>query len=152
MKSDETTLQIPATAQAENMSQEVASRVTTPTRKQRSRDQRVRRFRGDLVKVAPHLNQRKFAPLLSSFARISILALDSYEFLRTAGLTGENGELRSSVTTVAGLINSQLRLASALLLTPAALGKLKGESPDDLAAAMARVVGGAVESDESVPE
>jgi hypothetical protein len=144
MSNNENPLSISTASQAPDMNDLANRVVTTPARKRRTRDQRVRRFRGDLVKVDPRLNQRKFAPLLSSFARISILALDSYEFLREQGLVGESGELRSSVTVVSQLIAGQLRLATALGLTPAALGKLKGESPDDLASAMARHVGGAV--------
>ncbi len=128
---------------------ELANQVATPARKRRSRDQRVKRFRSQLVSaaVAPHLNQKRFAPLVASFARVSILALDVYEFLREKGIVGADGEIRSSVQNFQHLVAAQLKLAVALSLTPAALGKLKGENPEDLAAAMARHVGGEVVSD-----
>lgn len=104
----------------------------------RQRDQRVRRFRRQLLAVAPHLNDPKFGPLLHSFARISILGLDSYDYLRLKGIVGADGELRSSVDVVQRLVNAQLKLANALGLTPLALGKLKPGALDDLAAALAK--------------
>jgi hypothetical protein len=101
------------------------------------RDQRVRRFKRQLLQVAPHLDDAKFGPLLHSFARISLLGLDAYEHLRLSGIVGRDGELRPSVDVIQRLITSQLRLANALGLSPLALGKLKGALPDDLAAALA---------------
>ena len=103
----------------------------------RQRDQRIRRFRRQLLAVAPHLNDPKFGPLLHSFARISILGLDACDYLRLGGIVGDDGELRSSVDVVQRLVNSQLKLANALGLTPFALAKLKPTPPDDLAAALA---------------
>ncbi|MGO9062438.1 MAG: hypothetical protein ACLQU2_34510 [Candidatus Binataceae bacterium] len=103
------------------------------------RDHRARRFRSQLLKVAPHLADSKFNPLIHSFARVSLLALDSYEFLRENGLVGENGELRASVDTLQRLSSTQLKLATALNLTPAALGKMRNAKPADLAAAFAEV-------------
>lgn len=100
------------------------------------RDQRVRRFRRQLLEVAPHLDDPKFAPLLHSFARISLLALDAYDFLRIKGIVGEDGELRPSVDVVQRVVNSQLKLASALGLTPVALSKLKKSRADDHFAAI----------------
>ena len=64
-----------------------------------------------MLTVAPHLNDAKFQPLVNSFARITLLGLDSYEFLRERGLVGENRELRSSVDAVQRLIGVQLKLA-----------------------------------------
>jgi hypothetical protein len=96
------------------------------------RDQRVRRFKRQLLEVAPHLNDPKFGPLLHSFARISLLSLDSYEYLRANGLVGSDGELRSSVDVVQRLATSSLRLATALGLTPLALGKLKSPDPNEV--------------------
>lgn len=101
------------------------------------RDQRVRRFKRQLLEVAPHLNDPKFGPLLHSFARISLLSLDSYEYLRANGLVGSDGELRHSVDVAQRLATTSLRLATALGLTPLALVKLKPGDPDDLAAALA---------------
>lgn len=93
-----------------------------------------------MLTVAPHLNDAKFQPLVNSFARITLLGLDSYEFLRERGLVGENRELRSSVDAVQRLIGVQLKLANALGLSPAVLRKIRNEKPADLAAALARHV------------
>jgi len=68
--------------------------------------------------------------------------LDAYEFLRERGLVGEDGELRKSVDTVQRLITAQLKLANALGLAPAALGKLRHERPIDLAAAFSEQADG----------
>jgi hypothetical protein len=118
-------------------SSNVPARPPSTSATRRKRDQRLRRFRRQLLVVAPHLDDPKFRPLLSSFGRITLLAADGYELLRSSGLTNENGELRSSVDTIQRLIGQQLKLANALGLTPAALGKLRNERPIDLAAAIA---------------
>jgi len=110
-----------------------------PSRRRRARDQRVKRFRRAVLVAAPELDDPRFAPLLASFARISILGLDAYEFLRASGLTGEDGELReAAISTVNRTISVQLKLANALGLAPAALGKLRNERPIDLAAHFAQ--------------
>lgn len=103
------------------------------------RDGRVRRFRRQLAMVAPHLDDPRFGPLLGTFARISILALDAYENLRERGIVADDGELRSSVDVVQRLAGAQLKFARELGLTPSAVGKLCNERPIDLAAAMADV-------------
>ncbi|MBF6570423.1 MAG: hypothetical protein IVW54_16275 [Candidatus Binataceae bacterium] len=103
----------------------------------RKRDQRLRRFRRQLLAVAPHLDDPKFAPLLNSFGRISLLALDGYETLREGGLLNEDGELRSSVDTFQRLVGQQLKLGRELGLTPTALNKIRNEKPVDLAGAFA---------------
>jgi hypothetical protein len=105
--------------------------------RRRPRDQRVKRFRRQMIIVAPHLDDPKYAPLIASFARISILALDSYEFLRERGLTNESGELRSSVEVVSRLFSNQLKLATALGLSPATVGRFRNEKPADLVGALA---------------
>jgi len=109
-----------------------------PSRRRRARDQRVKRFRRAVLVAAPELDDPRFAPLVASFSRISILGLDAYEFLRANGIMSEEGELRSSVDTVNRLIGAQLKLANALGLAPAALGKLRNERPIDLAAHFAQ--------------
>jgi hypothetical protein len=116
---------------------ELATTETKMPRRRRSRDGRVNRLRSAILRTAPHLRDPQFAPLVGTFARINLLALDSYEFLRERGLIGENGELRSSVDTVQRLSSALLKIATALNLTPAAIGKLKGERPTDLASALA---------------
>jgi hypothetical protein len=90
-----------------------------------------------MLAVAPHLNDAKFAPLVASFARITLLGQDAYEFLREKGLVNDQGELRSSVDAVQRLIGTQLKLANSLGLSPAVLGKIRNEKPADLAAALA---------------
>lgn len=106
------------------------------TRAARRRDQRVRRKKQQILVGAPHLEDA-FRPLLESLARVTLLTEDGYEFLRKNGLVNEQGELRSSVDTVQRLMSTQLKLANALGLSPAALGKLRKEKPADLAAALA---------------
>lgn len=102
--------------------------------------------------VAPHLDDAKFQPLVNSFARITLLSVDAYEYLRKVGLTNDAGELGSSVDTIQRLIGTQLKLANSLGLSPAVLGKIRNEKPADLVAALAghvedvEVVGGGDES------
>jgi hypothetical protein len=116
---------------------DIITNLAPPSRVARlKRDQRLRRFRRQLLAVAPNLDDPRFRPLLDSFGRISLLALDGYEFLRAHGLTNAEGELRASVDTFQRLAGQQLKLARELGLTPAALGKLKNERPIDLAAAI----------------
>lgn len=110
--------------------------VTTPPRRPpgcraKSRDQRLRRLKSALLRAAPHLGDEKFAPIVVSFARITLLAGDSGEFLRQHGLVGENGELRSSVDTVNRLVGTQLKLAAALGLTPTTLRSIAKERSVD---------------------
>jgi hypothetical protein len=104
----------------------------------RKRDQRLRRSRRELLKVAPLLADAKYSPLVNSFCRVSLLAIDGYELLRSGGLLDENGELRSSVTTFNQLIGQQLKLARELGLSPSAVSKLKKDKLD-LPAAFAEV-------------
>jgi hypothetical protein len=113
-------------------------RTRVAKKKKRPRDERVRRFKRDLLKVAPHLDNPALGPLIQIFAQSALLSLDSYEFLRAKGIVGDDGELRHSVHTVQLLFNTQLKLANALGLTPASLQALKTAPPDDLAAAMAK--------------
>lgn len=107
-----------------------------PARRRTARDQRSRRVARQIVIQNPHLEEPRYRVLISSFAKQTILVHDAYEFLREKGLVGESGELRSSVETLNRLIGGQLKLATALGLSPSALGKLRNEKPIDLAAAM----------------
>jgi len=95
--------------------------LTVPKRR-RYRDQRVKRLRRKVVADQPALRAAKFCALVNSFAQITLLELDAYEFLREHGVAGPDGELRSSVIVVQRLISTQLELANALGLSPAALG------------------------------
>ena len=104
--------------------------------RRRSRDQRTRRIARQVVTVSPHLDDPRYRPLVASFAKQTVLVHDAFEFLRERGLVGENGELRNSLEVLNRLIAGQLRLATALNLSPASVGKLRGERPIDLAAAM----------------
>jgi hypothetical protein len=90
----------------------------------RKRDQRLRRFKRQLLAVAEHLREDEYAPLIQSFGRISLLVIDGYEVLRAGGLLNKDGELRSSVDTFQRLVGQQLKLARELGLTPSAIGKL----------------------------
>jgi hypothetical protein len=114
----------------------MSDQVPAPSRRARKRDQRVRRACRQIVVVAPHLDDPKYRPLVQAFARISLLNIDAFEHLREKGLVNAEGELRSSVDTFQRLVNTQLKLAEKLGLTPSALGKLSKARPVDLAAAM----------------
>jgi hypothetical protein len=105
--------------------------------RRRSRDQRSRRIARQIVMLNLGLDEPRYRVLLASFAKQTVLVHDAYEFLRERGIVNEQGELRSSVEVLNRLIAGQLRLATALGLSPAALGKLRNERPIDLAAALA---------------
>lgn len=122
----------------DSMQTTLAATTTLPAKKKLPpRDHRVRRFKREILKTAPELNDPRYSPVLHTFARANILLLDSYDFLRTNGLVNENGELRSSVDTVNRLINTVLKAGAALGLTPAGMTKLRKDRPIDLVAALA---------------
>jgi hypothetical protein len=106
----------------------------------RKRDQQVRRFAARVRSLAPHIDNPIFAPLLATFARISIMLERGYAFLRDQDLVGADGELRPSVDAVRRLAETQTRLARELGLTPLTLRVLSQERPVDLAAEMARQI------------
>ena len=99
------------------------------------RDERTRRTARQIVKLAPHLDDAKFRPLVRSFAKINLIAGDAAEFLRERGIVGDDGELRRSVDTFARLVTTQLKLAEKLMLTPATFNSLNRTGPVDLASA-----------------
>lgn len=99
------------------------------------RDERTRRTARQIVKLAPHLDDAKFRPLVRSFAKISLIAGDAAEYLRERGIVGDDGELRRSVDTFARLVTTQLKLAEKLMLTPATFNSLTRTGPVDLASA-----------------
>lgn len=108
------------------------------TRKQRERDQQIRRLTRRLQTLTPHLDRPEFLPLLRSYARLSILIERSYQVIRDAdSLIGEDGEVRGSVDTVRRLAETQSRLAEKLGLTPATLKIFSKEKLVDLPGAMA---------------
>jgi hypothetical protein len=110
-----------------------------PLRKTRRlpRDERLRRLRRQIVALSPRLDDPKFGPVVGSFARMTLLSIDAYEFLRKKGIEGPDGELRSSVTVVRQVIDSHIKLAAALGLTPATADTMRGEKPADFVAAVA---------------
>jgi hypothetical protein len=120
-----------------NVEDHLPAKPTSRAAVARKRDQRLRRFRRQLLVVAPNLDDSRFTPLIAAFGRATLLAGDAYEFLREHGLVNADGELRASVDVVQRLFTTQLKLARELGLTPAALGKLRNEKPVDLAAAFA---------------
>jgi hypothetical protein len=103
------------------------------------RDQRLKRLSGRVRRIAPHLaSEIAFAPLIQSFARVSLLLNDAYEVLRVGPLTDPvSGELRASVDVVRRLAETQLRFAERLGLTPATLKQFKREKRVDFAGALA---------------
>jgi hypothetical protein len=103
----------------------------------RQRDQRLRRIVRECRRLAPHLDNRAFGPVLQSFARVSLLLADSYEKIRGAELLDENNELRPSIDTIRRLADTQAKLAEKLGLTPATLRAFGREKPVDLVGALA---------------
>ena len=101
------------------------------------RDQRLRRIVRSARRLAPHLDNPVFTPVLQSFGRVSLLLADCYEKLRDGDLLGDDGELRPSIDTVRKLAETQARLAKELGLTPVTLRQLGREKRVDLAAALA---------------
>jgi hypothetical protein len=100
---------------------------------------RLRAFRRLVLLTAPELDDARFAPLLFSFARTSVLTVAVWEHLTKRGLVDDEGELRhASVDTLRKLIHTQLMLAQCLRLSPAALGKMKNEKAVDLVEVMGR--------------
>lgn len=113
------------------MSSDVSSanpvaRLTRP-----KRDQQLRRFCQRLRTLAPHLDNPAFAPLIQSYAKVSLLLARSYETLRAGELTGPDGEIRSSVDACRRLAETAARLARELGLTPLTLKALSREKVID---------------------
>jgi hypothetical protein len=108
----------------------------------RKRDQRLRRIVRQARRLAPHLDNPVFTPVLQTFGRVSLLLQDSYERLRDGELIGEDGELRPSIDTVRKLAETQARLAKELGFTPLTLRALAREKTVDLAATFAEVSDG----------
>jgi len=104
----------------------------------RKRDYRVRIFKRRLLLAAPNLADDKFLPITVSFSRISVLSMDAYRFLHQRGIIGADGELRKSVDTYSKLLNTQLKLAEKLGLTPAAFRAVESGQPFDLVAEIAK--------------
>jgi hypothetical protein len=90
-------------------------------------------------RLAPHLENPIFLPLLQSFCCISLLLERGYQSLRDGILLDEH-ELRGSVDTVRRLAETQTRLAEKLGLTPATLRAMAKEKVVDLAAELAEDV------------
>jgi hypothetical protein len=104
----------------------------------RKRDYRVRIFKRRLLLAAPNLADDKFLPITVSFSRISVLSMDAYRFLHQRGIIGADGELRKSVDTYSKLLNTQLKLAEKLGLTPSAFKAVATGQPFDLVAEIAK--------------
>jgi len=106
----------------------------------KKRDEQIRRAVRKARRLAPHLENPVFLPLLQSFCRISLLVERGYAELRKNTLLDENGELRASIDVVRRLAETQTRLAEKLGLTPTTLRMLSREKVLDLAAALAEDV------------
>ena len=105
----------------------------------RRRDQQIRRFVRGLRSIAPHVDEPQFAPLLRSYAMITMMIERSYATLRARELISpKSDELRSSIDVLGRLIGQQSKLAAALHLTPATLRALRHKRAD-LAAALVTI-------------
>ncbi len=103
------------------------------------RDEQVRRYVRCVRDLVPHLENPVYAPMLQSFARISLLLERGYSHLREGSLLNKDGELRPGIDTIRRLAETQSRLARELGLTPATLRSLAREKPGfDIAAEATR--------------
>jgi hypothetical protein len=110
---------------------------TTTGRLPRKRDEQQRRFCRRLRTLAPHLDDPAFAPMIQSYAKVSLLLARGYESIRAGEIVGTDGELRASVDVVRRLAETSARLAKELGLTPSTLRTLSREKTIDLLGAMA---------------
>jgi hypothetical protein len=106
----------------------------------RYRDEQIRRGVRKARRLAPHLENAIFLPLLQSFCRVSLLLERGYQSLRDRSLLDEEGELCASIDIVRRLAETQTRLAEKLGLTPATLRAMAKEKVVDLAAELAEDV------------
>ena len=87
--------------------------------------------------VAPHLDRPEFAAVLRGFAMVTLTLERSYAALRERDvMSAKTDELRSSIDVIGRLVGQQAKLAAALGLVPAVMGKLKTRAVD-LAGAIA---------------
>jgi len=106
---------------------------TLPTRRTK-RDEQLRRFVRRLRTIAPHVDRPEYAPLLRAFAMVSLMLERCYAKLKERDLISlKTDELRSSIDTVQRLAGQAAKLAAALNLTPAVMGKMKDRRTVDLA-------------------
>jgi hypothetical protein len=82
------------------------------------RDQQIRRLARRLQALAPHLDRQEYAPLVRSFARITLLIERAYLTLRDRELLSDEGELRPSLDIFRRLTSTQAQLARELGLSP----------------------------------
>jgi hypothetical protein len=110
-----------------------------PSRRIAKRDMRVRRAVRSIRRLAPHLDDPIFTPLLYGFASICLLLNDSRNKIRGGSLIGDDGELRPSLDTIRRLAETQAKLAEKLGLTPSTLRLFRKERTIDIAAAFAEL-------------
>lgn len=85
----------------------------------RQRDQQVRRAIRSLRRLAGHLEDQRYLPLLRSYCEVSLLIERAYAELRDKPLINpETQEIRSSVDTLRRLVDTQRAAARDLGLAP----------------------------------
>ncbi|HEV3112588.1 MAG TPA: hypothetical protein VGY99_19040, partial [Candidatus Binataceae bacterium] len=82
------------------------------------RDGQVRRLVGQMRRLAPYVDDPRFAPLLRTFAEVTLLIERSYAKLKDVDVTADSGELRGSLDTFRRLAETQRGLARELGLSP----------------------------------
>jgi hypothetical protein len=82
------------------------------------RDGQVRRLVGQMRRLAPYVDDPRFAPLLRTFAEVTLLIERSYAKLRDVDVTEDSGGLRGSLDTFRRLAETQRGLARELGLSP----------------------------------
>jgi hypothetical protein len=90
-----------------------------PTIRKAKRDGRTRYHLRKLRQAAPHLDEPRFAPLCSTFIRITYLLERAYDRINREDLvSAETSELRSSLDTIRKLAAEQRAAARELGLSP----------------------------------
>ncbi len=103
-----------------------------PTRRKAKKDQRVRRRVRELCEDAGYLQEGRYRPLVVSLARTIVLGDDIWNFIRSHGVANEDGALRESLDRLTRVMGVQLKIATALGLSPTAVRKVTREREVDI--------------------
>jgi hypothetical protein len=116
------------------------------TLRQARRDEKVRAWARGLLREMPALDQPRLRPLIYNYARITLLAERVYAALAKRPAVDRAGNVPQAADVFQRLTITQMRLASALGLTPAARSaRMRGL---DLPAEFARIMGAEDSDDE----
>jgi hypothetical protein len=97
---------------------------------QRRFDVRLRAVCQQIIKAAPHLDDKRYRPMIMSAARVTLLIERSWDHLAEMDslVSEQTGELRSSLQTMAQLVSHQTKLFLALGLAPTMAARIAKEA------------------------